>query len=495
MLRLTRFFTKTLSLRISLTIVLAIAVLLTAALFVMFRFSRKALKEEAFAKGSETVEAVVQNVDNILLSVEQTSGNFYWDILMHMTDSDRLSNDVRRLVESNPQIDGAAIAFEPGYFPGHGQYKMFYAHHAGMAGAREGESPIIMSATFGNRPYTEQRWYAEPLRKGTPCWVNPLKNDDTEENALITFSLPLYSAKGVVGILGVDVALATLTDIVLAAKPSPNSYALMLGSDGSFIVHPDTDKLMHHTIFTLKHKDTDPEFIETARAMMAGRTGSHRFNNDGTDCLLFYKPFHRDSVPGRAMIELGWSIGVVYPVNDIFGDYNRLLVIVIAIVVVSLLLLLVLCRAFTHRLLLPLRMLTNSVQRIAEGDYDSTIPDSCQQDEVGRLQDHFQQMQQSLSQRVGELQQLTDELRRHGRQLEETYERAKEGDRMKTDFLHNMTNQMLAPVDAIAESVGRLGDCSEETAPHDCDVIQKQGKIITVLLNDLLTLSLEKPKE
>ena len=71
MIQPTKFFTKTLSIRISIMVVLAIAALLTAALFVMFRYSRKAVKEEAVQKAGFTLDATLQQIDNILLNVEQ----------------------------------------------------------------------------------------------------------------------------------------------------------------------------------------------------------------------------------------------------------------------------------------------------------------------------------------------------------------------------------------------------------------------------------------
>lgn len=480
---------KSLSLRISLAMVSAIAVLLLAALLVMLGYSRRALKEEAFTKADQTLESTVLHVDNVLLSVEQAAGNFYWDILAHLNDPERLWTYVTRLVESNRHVAGAAVAFEPYFYKERGEYTMIYAH-------RTPSGSIVRADSFGSGPYTGQSWYAEPLKAGIPSWVNPLKNNDTEDDAIITFSLPLYYVKdgtpGIVGILGVDVSLATLSDIVLRAKPSPNAYATLLGSDGSFIVHPDTDKVMHHTIFTIKDKDSDSLFLKAARAMIAGETGWHRFSKDDANCLLFYKPFRRDSIPGRAMSDLSWSIGVVYPVNDIFGDYYRLLVIVVVIVVVSMVLLLLFFRRLTYSRLAPLRLLTASAQRIADGHFEDVIPDSRQQDEVGRLQTHFQQMQVALAQRIGELHQLTEKLKSHGRQLSEAYERTKVADRMKTEFMHNMTNQMLEPMEAIEKSVQRFETDDEDIARTDCAIIQKQGTTIIELIDDLLRLSVEK---
>ena len=183
------------------------------------------------------------------------------------------------------------------------------------------------------------------------------------------------------------------------------------------------------------------------------------------------------------MEDLGWSVGIVYPEDDIFGDYNRLLYIVLAIAVVGLLLLLVLSHAVTHRRLLPLRMLAKSAQRIADGHYDEPIPDSRQQDEVGRLQNHFKNMQQSLAVQVGELQRSTAELNEQGEILHAAYEQAKEADRVKTAFLHNMTNQMTKPMAAISADVEKL-TAGPLTAV--VDDIQQQGEAITELLDNLL---------
>ncbi len=224
--------------------------------------------------------------------------------------------------------------------------------------------------------------------------------------------------------------------------------------------------------------------------MMAGETGYKHVRVEGEDFYVFYKPFERSVVPGRSVEKLDWSVGVVYPENDIFGDYNRLLYMVLLIAVVGLLLLLVLCQTFVHRQLLPLRLLSMSAQRISEGYYEEPIPDSRQQDEVGRLQKHFQQMQKSLSTHVDEMNRLTMTLRERGEELQEAYEQAQEADRMKTNFLYNMTNQMTSPVSVIFSNVKTINNhysnLTEEVTGMLVDEIQHQGEKITSLLNQLI---------
>jgi len=224
--------------------------------------------------------------------------------------------------------------------------------------------------------------------------------------------------------------------------------------------------------------------------MLAGETG-YRLIKDGQETgYLFFKPFSRLAVPGRVEQDLSWSVGLFFPEDDIFGEYKKLLHVVILVSVMGLLLLFVLCRTITHRQLLPLRMLANSAQRIAEGHYDEPIPDSSQQDEIGQLQSHFQQMQQSLAAKVGELHELTESLQERGKVLSQAYEQAKEADRIKTAFLHRMSNHMIAPANSIHTSVMRLLECGQQLEQEEgnrlAEEILRQGATTATLLKNLL---------
>lgn len=483
----------TLSVRLSLMVALPTALILTAALLVMLHFSRKSIKQETLQKAEQTLEATVQSIDNILLSVEQASGNTYWNMLEQLDKPERMQVYCRKLVETNPYITGCAIAMEPYYYKDHAKYFMTYTHQT-KTGMASTNSPIIQAETFGNRPYTEQDWYSQPMGTGHPCWIGPLKNTDTEGGAIISFCLPIYNRDGArVGVLGVDIALQQLSQIVLAVKPSPNSYCTLLGSDGSYIVHPDSTKLMHETVYSY-YKESDNQSIkEAAAAMVTGQTGYKEFQQNSKDWFVFYKPFNRSVLPGRSMEKLNWSAGIVYPEDDIFGQYNRMLSVVVAISLTGLFMLLVLCQWFTHRRLLPLRMLTKSAQRIAEGDYNDPIPDSRQEDEIGQLQEQFQQMQQSLATHVNELNRLRASLQIQGEELRTAYERAQEADKLKTAFLHHMTNQMIAPSQTILTSVDTLcqqwSNMSKEEAAKVVDSIQKDSQTITDLLGGMLERS------
>ena len=491
-MKLREYIEKKLSLRLSLLVVGEVAVLLLLSLAVMFYFSRHVLKEESMRDAEQTLEGTVLQIDNILLSIEQSAGNFYWNLLAHLDQPDRMNDYCRHLVESNPYIEGCAIVFKPDYYPGHKLF-MAYVHREGNSLITDTSNKLVTKETFAGRPYTEQVWYTEPMKTGQILWTDPLKNEDTEDEALISFCLPIFDQNmESIGVIATDLSIGLLSQMVLASMPSPNAYVTLLGRNGSFIVHPDSVKLTSQTVFSQMDQNASSTMKEAAEVMVAGETGQKTFRMNNQDWHVFYKPFIRNEVVGRSTGQLGWSVGIIYPDNDIFGTYNNLLYYVLGIALVGLLLFFVFCYFITHRQLKPLRKLTHSTQRIAQGYYDDElhVDASARLNEIGQLQSHFQRMQQSLAIHIGELENLSTTLQERSKVLRRAYEQAKEADRMKTTFLHFMTNQLTIPTVAIEKSITTICNnyhhISFQDLDYNVDMIQRESNVITDLLNRML---------
>ena len=491
MLQLPKIIKRTLSVRIGLMVVLAMTCLLMASMIVMLVYSRKAVKEEATQKALVTLDCTIHSIDNILLSVEQTTGNIYYNMLPHMDDPDMMFVYARKLVETNPYVVGCAIAFKEDYFKGRHQF-MAYMHRADSAGVAYASTRIVSDDMFSDEPYTQQKWYTQPMEAGQAGWMNPLEDKDTDEAPIITFSLPIVTQESdgkPVGVLGVDVSLSLLSAIENDTKTSPNSYCSLIDKEGTFIIHPNSKKLWNQTEQALKEESAK----EAANAMISGGTGMKPFKLDGTDYYVFYKPFKRISIQGCTTEALNWSAGIVYPEDDIFGEYQNLTYYVLAIAIVGLLLSFLISRFVIHRQLKPLLMLSEQAQRIAKGNWNEPIPNSRREDEIGRLQDNFKQMQESLATNIGELEQLTTDLKKHSEELDTAYRQAQKADRMKTAFLHNMTNQMLAPSEAILKDVETLCDTNHKKDRPEmsrlADDIQHSGENIADVLRNLINMS------
>ena len=439
MTKLTDFIKGRLSVKISLMAVSAMAVLLIASLVVMLLYSRKKVKEETMARVTQTLDGTVQNIDNILLSVEQTAGNVYYSLPPHINDPEAIEQYRRNLIDSNPYVADCTIA-------------------------------------IGDSSVTESKWTFKPAQEG--------------HDPLICFSLPVHNMTGQpVGFIGVDVSVGLLSRIVAQTKPSENSFCVLLDSVGNFIVHPDAEQLMQQSAIEISKANANAELGGAVQAMIAGQTDYRTFRLWGTDFYVYFKPFSRSSVRGRVIGHLGWSAGIIYPERDIFGDYNNLQYYVLVISIIGLLLTFLLSHAVIKSRLKPLLMLTSQAQHIAAGNFSEPIPDSKHIDEVGRLQDNFQLMQRSLATQIDELESLKNTLYQRCEGLRKAYDQAKKADRMKTSFLHNMTNQMMEPADAIEKDVLQLCSQSDRDTAQLVSDVQKKGKAITELLKNLISMS------
>lgn len=462
--------------------------LLTAVLVAMFHFAHRALKDESMGIAKQTLESTVQQIDNVLLNVEKSAGMVYMEMLSHLDDPQSLYSYSRRAVESCPYIDGCAIALKPDYYPGSRLF-MSYIHRKGHTKGMQ--NVMVVQDKFTDRPYTEQRWYKEPMKSGRCVWIDPLKNDEAEGDPLASFCLPVYDkSKECVGVMAVDIRIELLSDIVLKTKPSANGYAVLLAGNGSFIVHPNEDKLQRQTVFAQMLEGADASVEDVAEAMLNGEEGEKPFFMDGELWHVFYKPFSREEVPGRAMEPLTWSVGVVYPVDDIFGDYNRLFNMMMIGALTALLVLFGLCWIVINRQLAPLETLTYKARRIAEGHYDEPLPEITREDEIGQLQQNFGMSLTTLTAFMSRQQSLNETLKERGEVLAEAYSQVQKNNQVKISFLHNMTNQMAAPAMDIAKSVVELcdnfGEMSIEDKSREAGVIERQSKAIVDITDQML---------
>ena len=90
MLTLHNILQGRLSFRLSLRVVAAVGVLLVASMLVMLHYSRKSIREETLYKAVHTLDATVMHIDNILLSVEQTTGNIFDEANIPATETPSL---------------------------------------------------------------------------------------------------------------------------------------------------------------------------------------------------------------------------------------------------------------------------------------------------------------------------------------------------------------------------------------------------------------------
>ena len=476
-----QYIRQSLAARLSFWVIVCMTALFMTALGILFYYSRIAVKEEAIEKATRTLEGTLLHVENTLHEVEVAADNIKWQVEQHIDAPDSMFTFSRTILEQNPNLYGCSVAFDPYFYPEKGKYFSAYSCHSENGIETEQEGNDLYE-------YYCMDWYIIPYQLEQPYWVEPFREYDTGgiqvDDVITSYCQPIHIHEGkTVGVLSVDLSLEWFSHTITDAKPFPDSYSIVLGKGGTFIVHPDSTKLFYQTIFTPTLEQPDTVLSNLGYAMLHGESGYKVLNRDGKDLYVFYKPFRHT----------GWSVAIVCPEKDIFEPYNSLQRSLMLIAVIGLLLLFIFCILIIRRGVRPLKQLAFSAQRIAEGNYEEKVPDTPRQDEIGHLQHSFSLMQKALAQHVADLNSTTDTLTQRGQDLQKAYEQAKEADRVKTAFINNMTDQMAHPVSIIAAESDLLREGYTTLVPEEMkahvDNMLENTEAVTHLLNQLLDAS------
>ena len=133
---------------------------------------------------------------------------------------------------------------------------------------------------------------------------------------MTTFSAPVRDGNGTIrAILTADISLDWLTEMVGNLKVYPNAYSIMVSRTGRIMVSPVETLVMRSTIQEAATKLDDPEAIqEINRAMLSGESGNKSIRMDDRNNEVFYAPVQR----------AGWSMAIVIPGTEIYGNVNRI---------------------------------------------------------------------------------------------------------------------------------------------------------------------------
>ena len=388
-------FRRSFSARLSLWVVSFAALVFLGATAYFFTVSRRYVREEAILRATQVVENSVLRLNNILEDVQLSADNLEWLVYRHLDDPDLMMEYSRITVQGNPVLSGCSISFEPNFFKGH----YYYSAYSGYVGG------TLQTEQEGDEDYQYfyLDWYLQPKLLNQPCWTEPYSDweqDDAEDRQtqrMVSYCKPLTTSAGFIGSISLDISLKWLSDNLSPVKPYPHSYSILISRGGTYLVHPDPDKLFYQTIFTEGLIDSKPAQDELGKSMLELEAGFRRLEIDGVRSYVFFTPLKAT----------GWSMAIVCPESDIFGRFNRLRWFITTIDLLGLLLLFFSCFQVIRKTMRPLSDLARQAEEIASGHFDTVLPASTQPDELGTLSRSFADMQSSLVTYMDELTRTT----------------------------------------------------------------------------------------
>lgn len=352
---------------------------------------------ETMKKAEVRLDNAGDHVDMILIEVETAVRNTIPAIDADLYIPDSMYEIVGRLVSNNKVISGAAIAFEPDFYPDRKNFSPYAYDDA------YDQSDTLTFLQLGKRyNYREKDWYKVAKETGSPYWTEPYEDVGGGGFIMSTYCHPLFDNDDkFIGVVTADISLKWLTESLNKELLSftESSFYFVLSRAGTFIAHPKKEKILNETIFMGGDNTKFQEDIkDVGKKMIAGEVGNQLVSYNDQPYYVFYSP----------IIKNGWSMAIVSPRKEFMSPVSKVSKIVLGLIFLGLLIIVLVCHIVLRRSTAPLRSIAKSADAISEGDFNATLPVIKTRDEIQTLRDSFESMQESLVHQMKELETVNE---------------------------------------------------------------------------------------
>lgn len=354
---------------------------------------RGMLMTELKTKARYMALATVNHIETIERSVEKVVQGMAVDLEMGAPSTNEMYRLLRRTLEQNPDIYGAAIAMNSN------DGRNFRAPYVFRQGARLIEKDL----GAGNYRYDIWDWFHLPLELKKPVWCEPYFDEGGGNILMVTYCVPVFKSNEFWGVVTSDVSLEWLNDLLASLSAGKGGYAWLISANGTFITHPARELIMNDSVFSISDINPDPIIRESGRKMgrrmIRGESDFVPFTSvvNGKKGWLFFAPIRATD----------WSLAVMFSREELMQQVFNLnwVIFILGISGIALLLgmALIIARSITN----PLHRLAVATHTLSQGKLDSPLPEVKGEDEVAQLAGAFARMRGDLKNYILKLQKTT----------------------------------------------------------------------------------------
>ncbi len=268
------------------------------------------------------------------------------------------------VLKENPQIYSLWDSWEyygyvPGYTKDHGRFVITtWRENNELKHLYDQRSLTVDPPLYGGfkKRGVEAVW--EP-------YVDQVTKGKSDVKLMVTFGSPINIDGKFNGIIATDVGLESLQNIVSSVKHVEGSYAFLVSNKGVIASHPSKE-LLNKNI-----KDLFPNDYESHKILEKIQSGTE-FNFIKTDelgnkQLICFAPI------SAGKILTPWSLVLSTPMSVITQEANNALYVSLGVGIIGLLLIVIVLIFVSDRLTKPIRKITSSLKRLADGEISDDL--------------------------------------------------------------------------------------------------------------------------
>ena len=276
-------------------------------------------KEQAIQTGKTNASLITHNaaeeIDHLIQGLTPLAESLAEDLGQGRLDREDLLPYLRRILDANPYIQGAGIAYAPfAYDPEVRLFAPFFI--------RDGQS-LRYQQLEQQIDYTlqEHDWYTIPLANRSALWIDPVYDPETGM-MLARFGVPFFKpgagGRGEpAGVVILQLRMEDIKNLLGSLDLGKTGYGFILSKKGAFLTHP-VEKYVKTglTLFDLADQNKDETLRLVGARAVTRKSGSveHVNPHTGQTSWMFFEP-----IPST-----GWSMVVVFVREKIAANTREL---------------------------------------------------------------------------------------------------------------------------------------------------------------------------
>lgn len=191
-------------------------------------------------------------------------------------------------------------------------------------------------------------------------YFDVVTDDSREAKLMTTIASPIQINGRFMGLVGLDMELTDIQELVGNVETVEGGYAFLLSSTGVIAGHPNGE------LITKNVSEAFPEEFESedilAKIQEAKEFSFIKVDENGDSHFVFFSPIDVDGIPKK------WSMGISIPYNQIMASANRMLYISMGVGFFTLLVIIILLTFISNNLTKPIVTITESLKKMASGE-------------------------------------------------------------------------------------------------------------------------------